>query len=116
MTALRNVVIIALLALVVAAAPAGGNVVQALLAAFTLILLAVIAISVQQAYRRYRFDYQTLPDWPRTVLLGAVGAIALMIAGADEMFATGIGTLVWIAIIAGAIGAIVAVVRQARAL
>jgi hypothetical protein len=38
----------------------------------------------------------------RLIFLGSLGAIALMIAGLDELFETGLGSVVWIAVTAGA--------------
>jgi hypothetical protein len=40
------------------------------------------------------------------VLVGAVGVIVLMIAGADEMLNTGGGTLLWIGLLAASVVAL----------
>jgi len=43
-----------------------------------------------------------LPDSRRLVLFSAVGLIVLMIAGSDQMFSTGLGTLAWILLLGSA--------------
>ena len=50
-------------------------------------------------YRQNRLAYLTLDDRQRTILLAALGAIVLMIAGADELFETGPGVILWIVVL-----------------
>jgi tetrahydromethanopterin S-methyltransferase subunit C len=50
------------------------------------------------------------------LLLGSLGAICLMIAGADELLDTGAGTLVWIGVLGLSVFAIARVVAEARSL
>jgi drug/metabolite transporter (DMT)-like permease len=106
MRALRNIAIIAALAFVVAAVPGGGNAATAVLTAITLAFLAAIGWAGYQIYRSQQLTILSLTDGQRGVLIAAVGAIALMIAGADELLDTGAGTLVWIAVLAASIVAI----------
>jgi hypothetical protein len=106
MRAVRNIAIIAALAFVVAAVPGGGNAATAVLTAITITFLAVIAWAGYQIYRSQQFAVLSLTDGQRAVLVGAVGAIVLMIAGADEMLGDGVGTLVWIGVLAASIVAI----------
>jgi hypothetical protein len=98
--ALRNIAIIAVLALIVAVVPGGDNVARAVAAAMGIVFLALLAFGGWQIYRQYRFTYSSLEDRQRATLLGALGAIALMIAGADEMTRTGGGVLLWVGILA----------------
>ncbi|HTU15733.1 MAG TPA: hypothetical protein VMF31_11090 [Solirubrobacterales bacterium] len=100
MATVRNIAIIALLALGVAFLPGGGDFADAVLAAITMGFLAVISFAVFQAYRANRLTMLALPDSRRLVLLSAVGLIVLMIAGSSQMFQTGLGTLAWILLIA----------------
>lgn len=106
MRALRNFLIIALLALAVAVVPGGGELTEALLTLISMAFLAAIAFGVYRAYRQNEFAYMALDDRARTVLLGSIGVIALMIAGADELLETSLGTLLWIAALAGSAFAI----------
>ena len=106
MKAVRNIAIIAALAFVVAAVPGGGNAATAVLTTITIAFLAVIAWAVYQLYRSQQLAILALTDAQRAVLVAAVGAIVLLVAGADEMLDTGEGTLVWIGLLAASIVAI----------
>ena len=100
MQAIRNVAIIALLALGVAALPGGGTAAEAVLAALLLGFLAALGFFAYRMYMENQLTLSALRDWQRAVLYGAFGVIALMIAGADELLGSGIGTLVWIGLLA----------------
>lgn len=115
MRAARNVAIVALLALAVAVLPGGGDAARAILAALTLTFLALIAMMVYVIYRQNRLTYLGLADSQRAYLIAAVGALAFAAAGADEMLDSGLGTIAWIALVAGAGFAIFSVVRRSRA-
>jgi hypothetical protein len=114
MKAARNVAIIMLLALVVAAVPGGGNLADALLAVISLTFMVLVGFAAYQLYRQNRLSYYGLPDRQRALLVGSLGAIVLMIAGASELTETGAGLLVWIAVIAFAVITIIKVVGDAR--
>jgi hypothetical protein len=102
----RNVVIIALLALLVAFGPGGGNGADTVLTALTMGFLVALAAFVYQLYRQNQLTMATLSDGRRAILFGAVGLIALLIAGTDEFFDSGGGTLAWILLLGASIAAI----------
>jgi hypothetical protein len=104
--ALRDVAIIMLLAFVVAFAPSGGNVAEAILTAITMVFLAAIAWTVFVLSRQNQLTLATLSDARRAILYGALGMLALLIAGSDELFSSGGGTLLWIVLLGGSIAAI----------
>ena len=106
MRILRNVAIVMLLALLVAFAPGGGNAAEAILSAITMGFLAGIAWAIYVASRQNQLTLATLSDARRGILYGALGMIALLIAGSDEMFASGGGTLAWILLLGASVGAI----------
>jgi hypothetical protein len=114
--AARNIAIIMLLALVVAFLPGGGNAAEAVLTALTMGLLAGIAWMVYTVSRENQLTLATLSDGRRALLYGAVGLIALLIAGSDKLFSTGGGTLLWILLLAIAVGAIWRVWMEANSL
>jgi len=114
--AARNIAIIALLALVVAAVPGGGNLADGILAALTIAFLVIIGVMGFILYRQNRVAYMTLDDRQRMILIGAIGAIVLMIAGTDELLDTGAGVIVWIAILGLAVFGIARVVADSRSL
>lgn len=106
MRTLRNVAIVMVLALIVAFVPGGGNAADAILTAITMAFLTAIAWTVYVLSRQNQLTLATLSDGRRAVLYGALGLIALLIAGSDELFSTGGGTLVWIVLLGASVAAI----------
>lgn len=102
----RNITIVMLLALVVAFVPGGGNAADAILTAITMCFLALIAWTVLVLSRQNQLTLATLSDGRRAILYAALGLIALLIAGSDELFASGGGTLAWIVLLGIAVAAI----------
>jgi hypothetical protein len=103
---LRNIAIIMLLALAVAFAPHGGNAADTILTAITMGFLAAIAWMLFVLSRQQQLTLATLSDRRRAILYGAFGLIALLVAGSDEMFASGGGTLAWILLLGASVAAI----------
>jgi hypothetical protein len=106
MRAARNILIVMVLALAVAFLPSGGNIAEAVFTALTMGFLAAIAWAVYAFSRRSELTLAALSDGRRGILYGALGLIALLIAGTDELFATGGGTLLWLLLLGGAVAAI----------
>lgn len=111
----RNVAIILLLALIVAEVPGGGDVARGIVAAVTIIFLAMIGYAAYQFYRQNRLSYLSLEERWRTILVCALGAIVLMIAAADELLETGLGLFAWLAVLGISIYALVRVYQESRA-
>jgi len=103
---LRNAAIVMLLALVVAFAPAGGNAADAILATLTMGFLAAIAWALFVLSRQKQLTLAALSDGRRAILYAALGLIALLIAGSNELFSSGGGTLAWILLLGASIAAI----------
>jgi hypothetical protein len=112
----RNVAIVMLLAVPVAFLPGGGNVAEAIVTALTMGLLAGIAWMVYVMSRENQLTLATLSDSRRAILYGAVGLLALLVAGIDRLWATGGGTLLWIILFAAAIATIWRVWMEAHSL
>lgn len=112
---LRNIAIIAVLALIVAVAPGGGNAAAGILALISIVFFVLIGFGARELYRQHRFEYLGLAESHRTLFVGSLGAIVLMIAGAEKLTATGAGLLVWIAVLAFSVITIVKVWGDARA-
>src|SRR5690242_7909967 len=96
MRAARNVAILMGLALLVAVLPNGNNAAEALLTALTMGLLAGMSWMLYTLSRQNQLTLATLSDGRRAILYGAFGLIALLIAGADKLFATGGGSVLWL--------------------
>lgn len=106
MRALRNASIVVALALAVAFLPGGGDAADAVLTAIAMAFLAAISWALYVASRQNQLTLAALGDGRRAILYGALGMIGLLIAGADELLASGGGTLVWIALLAASVAAI----------
>lgn len=115
MRTLRNVALVMLLALVVAFVPGGGNAANAILTAITLAFLTAIAWSLFVFSRQNQLTLAALGDGRRAILYGALGLIALLVAGSDELFSSGGGTLLWIVLLGASIAAIWRVWLEANA-
>jgi hypothetical protein len=102
----RNVAIVLALAAVVAFAPAGGNAAEVVLTAISIAFLAAISWSVFVFSRQNQLTLATLTNRRRAILFGALGLVVLLVAGSDELFATGGGTLAWILLLCAAVAAI----------
>ncbi len=114
MRALRNIAIIALLALIVAVVPGGDNAAAALLALISMLFLVLIVAGGYQLFRQYRFQYLGLSENQRALFVGSLGAIVLMIAGAQKLTSTGGGLILWFGVIAFAVISIIKVWGDSR--
>ena len=114
MRALRNIAIIAAIAVPVAFIPGGGRVAHAVLTALGILFLAMIGFAAYQGYRQNKLTITTLPDVQRGVFWSAVGLIVLMVAAADEMLGSAGGTLLWIGLIALGVVAIIRIWAEAH--
>lgn len=112
--ALRNIAIIALVALGVTVLPGGDNAAEAVLAALTLTFAIAIGLTLHVLYRRSDLTLATLSDSRRGVLFAAVAAIVLMFVAADEMLESGLGALAWIAVLVAAGMTIYTIWREAH--
>jgi hypothetical protein len=96
----RNVAIIALLAVPVAFLPGGGVAADTVITALTMAFLATLVVAAREIYRANRLTFDTLPDDQRAVLLGSVGVIVLMVAGAGELLGGGgLGAFLWVVLV-----------------
>lgn len=111
----RNIAIILLLAVGVAFVPGGGNAADTILTALTMGFLAGITWMLYTMSRQQQLTLATLSDSRRALLYGAFGLIALLIAGTDEMFDSGFGTLIWLVLLAGSVAAIWRIWLEANA-
>ena len=109
----RNVAIILALAAAIDFLPGGGNVADTVMAALTMLFLAAIAWFVYRAYREQQLTFATLSDVQKAGLFGAVGGIALLVVAYDELTSWSGGFLVWLALMAGCVGAIFMIWRSA---
>jgi hypothetical protein len=114
MRLLRNLAIVAAIAAVVAFAPGGGNGATTVLTALTMAFYAVLVVFLYGIYRENQLTFTALSDGRRAVLFGALGVIALLIAGTQKFFDSGGGTLVWVLLLGASIAAIWRIWQEAR--
>lgn len=112
--AARNVLIILALAAVVMLVPGGGNASAAVLQALLIAMLAAIAWFGVRLYREHRTDIYALGDRNRAILYASAGLLALTVTATDRLWATGPGTIVWIALVALACYGVYFVFRASR--
>ena len=110
----RNVAIIAVLALAITVLPGGDAAARTALNALGICFLAAIAWFGYTIYRQQQLTIDTLEDGRKAILFGSVGLICFCIAGYSQFRAWGGGAVVgWIALVALAVIAIIAVWREA---
>jgi hypothetical protein len=110
----RNVAIIMLLALGVAFLPGGGNAVATVLTAIGMAFLAGITWMLYTLSRQNQLTLATLTDGRRAIFYGAFGMLALLVAGYDKLWSTGMGTLLWLVLLGASIFAIYRVWSEAN--
>ncbi|MGE0066432.1 MAG: hypothetical protein AB7T48_03675 [Solirubrobacterales bacterium] len=110
----RNVAIIMVLALGVAFAPSGENFADAVLTALTMGFLAGITWMLYVLSRENQLTLATLSDGRRAIFYGAFGLLVLLVAGADKLFSSGGGTVLWIVLLVGSVLAIYRIWTEAN--
>jgi hypothetical protein len=108
----RNVAIILALAFVVAVVPGGGEGADVVFAILSMAFLTVIAWAAYRFHQEREMTLLGMTDGQRGLIYGAIGAIALLLVGAEE-FDFGGGFVLWIALLAGAIAVAVITWRNA---
>ncbi|MGN6188422.1 MAG: hypothetical protein ACTHOE_05950 [Conexibacter sp.] len=111
---LRNILIVLALAAIVMLAPGGGNASAGILQALVIAMLAAIAWFGVRLYREHRTDIYSLGDRNRGILYASAGLLALTVTATDQLWATGPGTVVWVALIALACYGVYHVFRSSR--
>jgi hypothetical protein len=109
---IRNIAIILALAAGVDFLPGGGNAAAAVLTALSMIFLAAIAWLLYRVYNEQQLTLSGLSDLRKAGLFGSVGAIALLVVAYDDFRSWEGGLLLWIALMAGCIGAIFLIWRS----
>ncbi len=108
----RNVLIVLALAAAVYAVPGGGESADFVAALLSILITASFAFFGYRLYRQNRMELHGLGDKHRVMLYGAVGAAVWAMAARVRLFETGLGTLLWFAIIGGASYALYVVYRH----
>lgn len=103
---LRNVAILALLALAIVAIPTAGRLAALFGAVMWLVVAALVAYWIGRLYRDRRIEIYGLGDRYRAVLYFALAAIVVALA-ASQAFSTTAGSLVEFGVLAVCVAALV---------
>ena len=110
----RNIAIVALIAAAVEFLPGGGRAAEAFAAALWVVFAAGLAFFAYRLYRERHVDLYGLGDRHRALLYGAI-AIGFVVAAAQpRMWHTGVGELVWFALIGLTVYTLLVVYRHSR--
>jgi hypothetical protein len=93
--------VIALVALALVVLPGGGNALDVVLTALTIVFFAAIALLVARLYRQYWLAIDSLDANIRLALYGSLAIAVLTFTATDRLFdAGGGGVLAWFALLA----------------
>ncbi|MFL5843697.1 MAG: hypothetical protein ACJ762_03320 [Solirubrobacteraceae bacterium] len=107
--------IIAALAAVVAFVPHGGSTAGFIGRIISITLTILFVLFAVRLYQMFRDDIYGLGDQHRAILYGSVGAFVLAMAWREKLFDSGGGSLLWVVMIAGAMGGLYACFMRWRA-
>jgi hypothetical protein len=110
----RNVAIVLLLAALIDVVPGGGPAAQTLIQVISLAFLGVIAWVASRLYREHRMSIYGLGDRRRAIVYAAAGVATLTFTASSRLFQSGIGSVVWLLLLAGCAFAVFRVFRSAR--
>src|SRR5436305_14971800 len=110
----RNILIVLVIAALVVLLPGGGSGANAALQALYLVFLATLGWFAMTMYRQHRAALYSIGDRRRAILYAALVVAAVAITGTSKLWHTGTGSIVWLALMAGAVYAVATIVRSAR--
>jgi len=107
--------IIAGLAAIVAFVPHGGSTAGFIGTVISIVLTVLFVLFGVRLYQMFRTDIYGLGEQHRAILYGSIGAFILAMAWRQQLFDTTGGSLLWVAMIAGAMGGLYACFVRWRA-
>lgn len=110
----RNVAIILAVAALVVLVPGGGRGASVATQAVWLVFLATLVWFASVMYRQHRVSLYSLGDRRRAILYAALAVATLTLTATSRLWGTGVGSVVWLVLLAAAAYAIIAVVWSAR--
>jgi hypothetical protein len=105
-TTLRNVALVALVALAVAVIPGGSATAELLLAIMSLGFLAAIGFLGYRLYMEHKFTLWSMSDQHRALLYGGVTVATATLIASDRLWDSGLGTIMWFSLLGGSIFAV----------
>jgi hypothetical protein len=111
---IRNVVIILALAALLVLIPGGGRGANVAFQAVWLVFLATLVWFASIMYRQHRVSLYSLGDRRRAILYAALVVATLTLTATSRLWKTGVGSVVWLVLLAAAAYAVIAIVWSAR--
>ena len=105
-SALRNIGIIALVALGIAVIPGGSDTAQLILAILSLGFLAALGFLGYRLYMENKFTLWSMSDQHRALLYGGIAVAAATLIATDRLFNSGLGTILWFCLLGGSVFAV----------
>ena len=105
-TALRNIAIIAAIALAVAFLPGGSTTAELVLAILSLAFLAAIGFLGYRLYMENKFTLWSMSDRHRAQLYGGLAVAFMTLTATDRLLDSGLGFVIWIALLTGSVLAV----------
>ena len=112
----RNIAIVIALAAIVDVVPGGGSAAGFVVQLISLTFLGAVALVASRLYREHRSSIYSLGDRRRAVVYAAVGVATLTFTASGRLLVSGIGSLVWLLLIAACAFAVFQAFRSARSL
>jgi len=110
----RNILIVLAIAALVALVQGGVTAANVAIQALSLAFLGTIVWFLSIIYRQYRDTLYGLGDWRRALLYVALGVATLTLTATSRLWASGLGSVAWLVLLAGSIYAVFTVVWSAR--
>ncbi|HWD64598.1 MAG TPA: hypothetical protein VG405_05450 [Solirubrobacteraceae bacterium] len=110
----RNIAIVLLLAALVDVLPGGGPAAKTLIQLITLAFLGALAWVASRLYREHRMSLYALGDRRRAIVYAAAGVATLTFTASNRLLQTGLGSVVWLLLLAACAFAVFRVFRSAR--
>jgi hypothetical protein len=110
----RNVLIIVAIAAAIAFLPGGGETAGVIGAVLSIAITAAFVLFGERFYRENRVAIFSLGDKHRALAYGAIALVVIALAGSKKLTDTGLGSLVFVALLLGAVGAGYAVWQHHR--
>jgi len=114
MATVRNIAIIVAIAALVVLIPGGGTGANVAFATVRIAFYATIGWAASVMYRQYRTTLYALGDRRRAILYAAIAVGAFTLTATSRLWQTSTGSVAWLALMAGAVYAVIAVVWSAR--
>jgi hypothetical protein len=110
----RNIAIVLALAAIVDIVPGGGAGAAVVVQAISLIFLGALAWIVSLMYREHRNALYSLGDRRRATLYIAAGVLAVTLTATSRLWATPLGSVAWLVLVAASLYAAGTVFYSAR--